>query len=153
MGTGKVGLCTMNIATGEIKEMPLNKKLPGYVYQAIFYDSEGTLWIGTYNQGLIKANPGSPDFHQFVNDPLNSGSLPGNDVRTVFEGRDKTIWVGTNSGLAKYDKKNNCFIRIDIGEGRKIAIRTIKEDSDGLLWLGTYGDRVITYNTDREEAI
>ena len=147
MGTGKVGLCTMNIATGEIKEMPLNKKLPGYVYQAIFYDSEGTLWIGTYNQGLIKANPGSPDFHQFVNDPLNSGSLPGNDVRTVFEDRDKTIWVGTNSGLAKYDKKNNCFIRIDIGEGRKIAIRTIKEDSDGLLWLGTYGDRVITYNT------
>jgi sugar lactone lactonase YvrE len=146
MGTDKVGLCTMNIATGEIREMPLNRKLPGYVYQSIFIDSDNNLWIGTYNRGLIKTTSGSSNFEQFEPDPVNPNSLPGNDVRAIFESRDNTLWIGTNTGLAKFDKTNNRITRIKIAEGRNIGIRSINEDSEGLLWIGTYGAAVLTYN-------
>jgi len=146
MGTGKVGLCTMNVFTGEIKEMPINRQLPGYVYQSLAIDSDRNLWIGTYNRGLIKTTPGSSTFEQFKFNPLNPNSLQGNDVRSIFESRDKTIWIGTNNGLAKYNKISRQISRIQLSAGRNIAVRSIKEDSNGLLWIGTYGDAVITYN-------
>jgi signal transduction histidine kinase/ligand-binding sensor domain-containing protein/AraC-like DNA-binding protein/AmiR/NasT family two-component response regulator len=146
MGTGKIGLCTMNIATGEISEMPINRKLPGYVYQSVFIDSDHNLWIGTYNRGLIKTTPGSTDFIMYENDPSNPNSLPGNDIRSIFEDHDHTIWIGTNNGLARYDKNTRSPIRVKISDDRNIGIRSIKEDRNGLLWIGTYGAAVLTYN-------
>jgi signal transduction histidine kinase/ligand-binding sensor domain-containing protein/CheY-like chemotaxis protein len=152
MGTGKVGLCSMNIATGEISEMPLNKKLPGYVYESIFLDSNKNLWIGTYNKGLLKVAARSSAIQEFLFDPESPNSLPGNDIRTISESNDQTIWIGTNSGLAKYDNKSNRISLVKISESRNIAIRKIKEDSNGLLWLGTYGNGVITYNPKSGEV-
>lgn len=152
MGTGRVGLCTMNIATGEIDEMPINRKLPGYIYQSIFVDSDRNLWIGTYNKGLIKTTPGSSNFEQFMNDPSNPSSLPGNDVRAIFESTDRILWIGTNSGLARFDRKSNRVSRVKISGDRNFAIRSITDDSNGLLWIGTYGDAVITYNPNNGEV-
>jgi signal transduction histidine kinase/ligand-binding sensor domain-containing protein/DNA-binding response OmpR family regulator len=148
IGTDKVGLCSMNPETGKITEHPLNKLLPGYVYQSIFIDSDKNLWIGTYNQGLIKTKPNGSEYEQFRNNPSNSNSLPGNDVRSIFESRDHTIWIGTQNGLARYDKTKNQLSRVDPVNNRNIAIRSIKEDSNGALWLGTYGDGAIIYNPE-----
>lgn len=151
MGTGKVGLFTLNSASGEIREMPVNRKLPGYVYESVLLDSDQNLWIGTYNRGLIMTTPGSSDFKQFVSDPSNPNSIPGNDIRTIFKSEDHTVWIGTNSGLVRFDKNSNRFSRVKTTESGNIAIRAIKEDPNGMLWLGTYGDGVITYNPKNGE--
>ncbi|HNW49715.1 MAG TPA: two-component regulator propeller domain-containing protein [Prolixibacteraceae bacterium] len=146
MGTGKVGLCSMNIVTGEVAELPIDRKLPGYVYESVLVDSDRDLWIGTYNQGLIRTSLNRSDFKQFLSDPSNPASLPDNDVRAIYEGTDKTIWIGTNNGLARYDKRTSQMSTVKISENRHISIRSIKEDKSGTLWLGTYGNAVITYN-------
>lgn len=146
MGTDKVGLCTMNLKTGKTTEHPLNRLFPNYIYQTILIDSDKNLWIGTYNEGLIKAELNGSKYKQFKNDPLNYSSLPGNDVRTIFESKEKRIWIGTQDGLAKYDKNKNKFTRIELLKDRKLSIRVIKEDSSGVLWIGTYGDGVLLYN-------
>ncbi len=146
MGTDKVGLCTMDINTGKTTEHPLDKLLPNYVYQAVLIDSDKNLWIGTYNEGLIKAELNGTKYKQFKNDPLHENSLPGNDVRTIYESKEKRIWIGTQDGLAEYDKDKNKLTRIELLNDRKISIRAIDEDSAGVLWLGTYGAGIILYN-------
>jgi signal transduction histidine kinase/ligand-binding sensor domain-containing protein/DNA-binding NarL/FixJ family response regulator len=146
MGTDKVGVCKMNLQNGEIKELELNKKLPGYIYQSALFDSQNNLWLGTYNKGLLKANQNNSSYKQFQFDTKNPGSIPGNDVRAIYEGKDKTIWIGTNNGLAKYDAKSQQIYRIEAVNRNAAAIRSIKESANGTLWLGTYGAGVITYN-------
>lgn len=146
MGTDKVGLCKMNLQTGEVKALEINKKLTGYIYQALLLDSENNLWIGTYNKGLLKADKNGKTFKQYMFDNNNPNSLPSNDIRTIFQAKDKSIWVGTSSGMAKYNSKNQSFNRINLVNNRIIGIRSIKEAANQTLWIGTYGAGVITYN-------
>jgi signal transduction histidine kinase/ligand-binding sensor domain-containing protein/DNA-binding NarL/FixJ family response regulator len=152
MGTGKVGLCKINTVSGEINELAADRNLPGYVYQSMLFDSQNNLWVGTYNKGLLKIDQTGSNYTQFLFDISNANSLPGNDVRCIFESKDKTLWIGTSNGLAKYDQKNRLIIRCPISGERNIAIRAIKETADGLLWLGTYGAGVVTYNPTNQSV-
>jgi len=85
-------------------------------------------------------------FKQFLLDYKKPNSLPCNDVRTVYQAKNNSIWIGTSNGLAQFDKKTNSFNRYTLAGNRNVAIRSIKEDSKGNLWIGTYGMGVITYN-------
>ena len=152
MGTGKVGLCKINSESGKYKELAVDRELPGYVYQSMLFDSKTNLWVGTYNKGLLKMDQTGSSYTQFLFDNSNPNSLPGNDVRCISESKDQTIWIGTSNGLAKYDQKSRLIIRCPITDDRTIAIRAIKETADGLLWLGTYGAGVITYNPSNQSV-
>ncbi|HET6558513.1 MAG TPA: two-component regulator propeller domain-containing protein [Prolixibacteraceae bacterium] len=146
MGTADVGFCKINLQNGEIIHLEADKKFPGYIYQSILFDSENNLWLGTYNKGLIKVDPNGSGARLFTYKSLDIHSLPDNDVRCIFEAKDHTIWIGTSSGLSKFDRKTQSVIRIPLHENRKIGIRTIREDANNTLWLGTYGAGVITYH-------
>jgi len=146
MGTDDVGFCKINLQNGEITRLEADKKFPGYIYQSILYDTENNLWLGTYNKGLIKLDPNGTGFSQYLYNGLDAHSLWDNDVRCIFEGIDHTIWIGTSSGLTKYNRQTKSFLRIPLNATRKIGIRTIREDSNHTLWLGTYGAGVLTYH-------
>jgi len=107
-------------------------------------DSDENLWFGTYKNGLLRRKKNSPQIDIFKRGD-HKNSLPDNEITCIFESKDKTLWIGTNNGLAKYDKANNRFIRINIP--RKLTtILSIAETSDGVLWLGTYGGYILSYN-------
>lgn len=152
MGTGEFGVCKMNLLTGEVKALEVDQKLPGYVYESILFDSKNSLWLGTYNKGLIKADPNSSLFKQYTYDPSNPNSLPGNDVRCIYEGKNNFLWIGTSNGLAKFDQQSQTLSRINLTDNRNVAIRSINETSDGLLWIGTYGGGLMTYDYHHQKV-
>lgn len=152
MGTDEISLYALNITTGAITELPLNKRFPECVYQSVFIDSNENLWLGTYNQGLIKSSVNSSRFQQFVADPSISTSIQGNDVRAIFESKDKTVWIGTDKGLSTYSKTSNLFKRIELSEESAIPVRALAEDSTGVLWIGTYGAGIVTYDPVNGES-
>ena len=48
---------------------------------------------------------------QFLNDETDSTSLSNNDVFITFKDNSENIWVGTRSGLNRYNKAADSFIR------------------------------------------
>ncbi len=56
-------------------------------------DSHGALWIATMADGLHRLSPDGHWRHL-----RRENGLPTNEVRTVFEDREGTIWAGTNGG-------------------------------------------------------
>jgi ligand-binding sensor domain-containing protein len=71
--------------------------------------------------------------------------LPSNTVRCVFKDSKGLIWIGTQSGLVRYDGKN--FFVFDESTGLVAnEVWSIVEDGFGNLWLGTYGKGVVKYN-------
>jgi len=147
MGTDQTGICRFNINTGAAQALPVDKKLRAYVYQAITLDSKKNVWVGTYNKGLLKMDVNGNSFKQFTFESNDPKSLPGNDIRTIFEAKDGKIWIGTNNGLAWINNQTNEITRVTLNHNRNFAIRAIREDNKKTLWLGTYGAGVITYNT------
>lgn len=82
-----------------------------------------------------------PPFKEFNVD----NGLPSNMVRCVFKDSKGLIWIGTQSGLVRYDGKN--FFVFDESTGLVAnEVWSITEDGFGNLWLGTYGEGVVKYN-------
>jgi ligand-binding sensor domain-containing protein/signal transduction histidine kinase len=67
--------------------------------------------------------------------------LPGDGVMAVLRTRDGYLWVGTRSGLARFDGVR--FRHYGFRDGlRSMSIRALLEDQGGRLWVGTIGGGV-----------
>lgn len=105
---------------------------------AIFKDSEGIYWIGTFiNSGLIKINPYTNEIKVYRNLP-NENSISNNSIRTIEEDSQGNLWIGTSGGLNKFDKKNETFIRYTKLNGLpNNNIYGILIDDYGKIWTST----------------
>ena len=82
-----------------------------------------------------------PPFKEFNID----NGLPSNMVRCVFKDSKGLIWIGTQSGLVRYDGKT--FFVFDESNGLAAnEVWSITEDGFGNLWFGAYGKGVVKYN-------
>ncbi|MEE8409423.1 MAG: two-component regulator propeller domain-containing protein [Myxococcota bacterium] len=105
----------------------------------------GTLYVGTDNGMCIIDDPGgvldgsvSPnDMCSSIIDGDNS-PLPDDEVRS-FAAAGTTLWIGTSSGVAKYDTTAGNIVEIfdkDSGMAND-KINDIAIDGSGILWVGT----------------
>lgn len=98
---------------------------------AIEKDKTGTVWIGATS--LWKINKGK----------IKSYSLPyGNDdgVRVIKMSPSGELWVGSYSGLGRYDEKQDKFFWYTREHGLSSAFVTALDfDEQGGIWVGTTG--------------
>ena len=65
-------------------------------------------------------------------------------VWAVHEGRDGTLWIGTDAGLDRLDRRTGRITHYtpDPADPQSLSYRQVKtlyEDRDGVLWVGTWG--------------
>src|SRR5215471_12797918 len=76
------------------------------VVNDIFRDSEGFLWIGTFN-GLNRFD--GTGFKTFFPDQNDSTTIIGSDVLRVCEDHDGNIWCATTKGVSRNNRSTNSF--------------------------------------------
>ena len=102
------------------------------IIQAIEEDANGDLWVGYHHEGVDRLRNG-----QFKNYELGN-NVEINDVHAIYNDKDDQLWVGTYSGLAKFDPVNEQHQFFGIEEGMSgYKVRYITEDHNGALWIGT----------------
>ena len=116
-------------------------------------DSSGTLWIGTWANGLNLmdlSNPGH--FFHYQNDPFFPDSLSGNEVWSLYKDRSGILWIGTShSGINKLASntgqfslyRNNPSDPTSLGTN---AIGAFSEDKHGNIWIATWGAGLEKFN-------
>jgi len=109
-----------------------------FIYSAIFQDKTGNLWVGTYGGGLNKMNIENETFGHYRFNPTDPESLADDIVFSVFEDNDGFLWVGTNSGLNRFDPATGKFRRFGYNEGLpNEVIYGILPENEYTLWLST----------------
>lgn len=101
-------------------------------------DADGILWLGTHYSGLHRFDPATGEIRVFSADATVEGALRDNMIPNVRIGLDGMIWVGTQSGLDRFDLATGQFTAIH--EGQMLTDRTIShilQDKSGTLWIGT----------------
>ena len=117
---------------GEFQSFP---KLNSRAIWKIYKDTNNGIWLCTRTSGLIKF-----DVNQGIIEAYNSNNsnLPDN-IRTIQQGNDNTLWIGTDSkGLYKLDrfsKKINKIVNVPD------KIKSLYY-SEGTLWIGTNGNGI-----------
>lgn len=113
----------------------INKTLyPQSVY-AVESDTTGTLWIGMKYGGLIVGNS------IYKNTLHDTSSLGDNNVFDILRDHKGRMWIATFGGgldLAVRDENGNIvFEHFLDGNQKGRHIRTIAEDKNGYLWIGS----------------
>ncbi|MEC3878166.1 two-component regulator propeller domain-containing protein [Parapedobacter sp. 10938] len=135
------------LATGRglYEYLPATKRfqlVPGFpdfiFYTTLFEDSQGTIWAGTWRDGLYYANPRSGENGSFSHDAHLPGSIGSNRVNRIFEDSNGHIWVATEGGLCKFNSQRNDFQRYGTTQGfPSNLILALLEDGEGKLWVTT----------------
>ena len=107
--------------------------LPDSVVLALFADRDGVVWVGMHSGGLAAMRDG-----RVVAAYDTADGLAHNSVRTIYQTRDGTLWIGTLGGLSRLSAGR--FTTYGATDGLSSQhVRAIHEDADGNLWIGTYG--------------
>ena len=105
-------------------------------------DHHGFVWFGTLD-GLNRYD--GYEMKVFKHALTDPNSLSDNKIRTVYEDRAGTLWIGTwSGGLNRYERESETFTRYqhdpnDPASLSSDSVFAILEDRAGTLWLGTRG--------------
>lgn len=120
----------------------LNQPLNNINVTSLLHD-DGNLWVGTKDNGLIRFNLKSQEYHQFKHDPQNNRTIGSNSIMSLFLDRTKTLWIATyQGGLGKLNTLQKTFIHINksITNSNSLSnnlVDGIYEDNTGAVWVGT----------------
>ena len=106
--------------------------------RSITKDSNGTIWIGTYeglNKLLRDSNSGEITFKGYT----KKDGLPNNMIQSLVEDNQKKLWIGTNGGLSKLDLQNERFINYSVNDGlqsNEFSEHTVFKKPNGEIIIG-----------------
>lgn len=115
------------------------KAISGNRIERFYEDTDGRVWMGTYNNGITVYNPEDHSFSAIVPDANNEYSFR---VRAFFEDFEDNFYIGTRNGIYRLNKGSQKF-EIYAQEDHpfsKISFQSIicsYIDNTGTLWLGT----------------
>lgn len=115
--------------------------------------SDGSLWIGTYANGIIRYFPESKTWERYVYDPDNSTSVSDNLIYFSETDSHGKVWIGTNKGLNRFDPETKLFTRFMYNKKDRTGISSntvyaFYEHTDGSLWFGTRNGGLCTLNPE-----
>lgn len=132
-----------------------NQRLPDdLIIQDLLIDSNEKLWVATYGKGAYLIDFKSETVQHFVAQKGNPYALHYNDVLSLYEDFNGTIWLGTDgSGLSLYDEhlvKFNVLTNPQIPKDFNIDFVRAITKKDEEIWLGTSnkGLTVVNLQTD-----
>jgi len=141
------GLLQLQVSESSSRTTKLSNALLEDFLLSGFQDRNKNLWIGLKNQGVSFFHANTKQWK-----PLNVlDALP--EVRTITEDHKGHIWFGTNRGVVIYDPKYDRIEKLTLHEPAlgDYAPRALVEDVDGNMWVGTYGQGIYVFNTDKKQ--
>ncbi len=97
-----------------------------------------------------RITPPETENDYLVNFWRTTQGLPHNTVNALLQTRDGYVWVGTGSGVARFDGLVFTPIGQDMGL-RDVVVTALLEDQKGGLWVGTQGKGVFRLLQNRVE--
>lgn len=154
VGSQNHGLNVFETRKGQVlrrrDELSLEKTLPSFYIKCLREDHNGNVWIGT-TKGLVVYIRSENKFHVF-NSPQYKIRSKG--IFALIEDSDKNLWIGTQGeGVYKLNLRNFngralqelLFEHIEVLDQYNISqhtIRSLYEDKDKNIWIGTHGDGI-----------
>ncbi len=113
---------------------------------ALFGDREGNIWTGLHSVGPNHFSPDKSAFEVFKHQADDPNSLSVDFVNAILADSRGSLWLANDDGVTRLDRKTGKVSGIAVGIGTKPMIIDITEDRSGMLWFGTYGRGLYSYD-------
>lgn len=149
------GLARLDRKAGRLIPYTFTGASPDNYIDAINEDREGSLWLGSSHDGLLKLDADRKEVVRYRNNPIDPDSMSADQVQTMFEDPEGNVWVGTQGGdINRFAPRAPPFKRYRHEPGNpnsleKDEVTSVYEDSQGILWVG---NRVALNRIDRKSG-
>jgi len=132
----------LNGQSAERITVALPSDLAGVRVSRLLHDRDGTLWLGTFTDGLKRRDPDSGRFYNYDRDIQDRHGIGESQISALYQDRTGTLWVGNwFTGADRVDLSSGGFERYtdhpgvlpSIGSSK---VRAITGAPDGKIWLG-----------------
>lgn len=111
---------------------------------SIYRDKQGTLWVGTDNEGIYAVDPSLTSSRH-----IGDGSMP-NVILSIYEDSRGDLWVASyDGGAGIIDKQTGAFKKIPLYDENGLEVTRvfdIIENDRGNIFLGTMGSGLFRYS-------
>ena len=118
---------------------------------SLYLDSKNRIWLTSYGSGLNLYDKKNDNFISFKNALNDDSSIISNRVNTILEDTNGLFWVATEKGLCLFDYDSKKFISYKHPKKKHLNITSIYQDNKGNLWLGTFTNGLLFFNTKNKE--
>ena len=80
--------------------------------RSIAEKKDGSLWLGTWGDGLIELDKNFKEVRRYKYDSTNKTSISNNQVRVLKTDNQNNLWIGTNNGLNILNTQTNEIERV-----------------------------------------
>ena len=121
-------------------------------FEPLIKDRDGSIWYGTFGDGVYKINPAHFTFNHYNHNPADPQSLSENSINCIFQDRAGATWFGTfGAGISVLNPQANRFTLFknnpfDQNSLASSFIWTIWEAADSSLWFGTNAHGISCYD-------
>ncbi|GET23023.1 hybrid sensor histidine kinase/response regulator transcription factor [Prolixibacter denitrificans] len=135
----------------------LNERLNSHFLRTIFEDSDGTVWLGSDDEGLNSYNPKTDEVLSFRQSAPRGYALTSNDISSICQDNHGGIYVGSlNGGLVRINKNTRQIERIPSAGTTQsnLPVKSLYFDSQHQLWVGTdgFGLKLLNRKTNQLES-
>ncbi len=136
VGTDK-GLNLYDAATNRFTRVP-GEGVNNTIIYDIYEDAGKTIWIATYNHGLLSFNKKTGRWDRIAADG-KKGSLASNKLTSLFDDHNGNLWIGSDGGgLHKYNFRSKTMTLYNEKTGMNAnVVYGIQQDDAGLIWVTT----------------
>ena len=135
------GLFKLDIGTLEYKIYnQQNSKLGSDIIRALYTDSYGQVWVGTFNGLNVISRDGTMNYFELKGN--YKPELKNNlvlDIKPYTKNNDSLLWIGTETGLVLFNRtsfKSTVFNSKNTGFGNEV-VKCIHPLTDGQIYFGT----------------
>ncbi len=114
--------------------------LSGNSVQTALCDQKGNLWFGIFNGGIMYYNIQTKSFQQIFPEKEST-----QDVRSLFEDNNGTIWVGTSNCVFQIDRESKKILQHMNANAPDNLVRSVMKDKKGQIWVGSFGRGIFLY--------
>lgn len=105
----------------------------------IYRDSEDMLWLGMYNDGVLKLDPRTQKMER-----INFSTRE--DVRAFYEEPGEKMWIGTETGVYSYKGTKVVPEEAINAQLTDKMVHSILRDRQDKLWIGTFGKGIWVFD-------
>lgn len=115
-------------------------------------EDENHIWVAGYSGGVHLVDLTTRKTVKTLHPDINLKNTLGNDVvYSLYRDKKGALWIGTKTGLYRFDIAKNTFKHISFGKGSGDYINKIAYSKNEKLWLVTGNGTIVHYNTVTDE--
>lgn len=147
LGTRVSGLFEIDLHSGKLTKYQHEEQnlssISANSITDIIKDSQGSIWISTFHNGLNKLNDDGTFTRFDVTNPLSDKGPNTNHILQILEDNRGYLWLATyGGGINRFDPKSEVFLHIKHDDDDNSSLSSdlawiMKQDNENNLWVGT----------------